>query len=72
MTDGTSVGVFWVEHMWPGGSAGELGPGGPLGSRFLVTVRLLPLGLDGEREAGHSSQRQVAQCKQLIVAEELL
>lgn len=55
--------------MWERGRAG---PGGPLGSRFLVTVRLLPLGHDGEREAGHSSQRQVAQCKQLIVAEELL
>lgn len=55
-----------------GWERGRAGPGGPLGSRFLVTVRLLPLGLDGEREAGHSSQRQVAQCKQLIVAEELL
>lgn len=33
-----------------------------------VTCVAAPAGLNGGREAGHSSQRQVAQCKQLILA----
>ena len=56
---------FRVEQKWLGGGqvGVELGLVGT-GAEFQW---LAPAGLTGVPEAGHSSQRQVAQCKQLIL-----